>query len=66
MKKGNELYWISLLLIIIWFIGFMGYKLGAIIHLLLGLALILMVWKVIQTLRLTGSKEDFDKNKALK
>lgn len=40
---GNLLYVIAVIILIFWAIGFFGYALGGLIHLLLVLALILVV-----------------------
>jgi hypothetical protein len=66
MKNGNILYLISLVLLTVWLIGFLGYKIGPMIHLLLAVALMMIVWRLIQTLKVIRNNEDFDKNKALK
>ena len=45
---GNLLYIIAVILIIGWLIGFVGYGLGGIIHILLVIALIAVILRVIQ------------------
>ncbi len=45
---GNLLYVISVILIIGWAIGFFAYNLGAIIHILLVIAIISILLRVIQ------------------
>jgi len=45
---GNLLYLVAVILIIGWLIGFVGYNLGGIIHILLVLAIISVILRVIQ------------------
>jgi hypothetical protein len=45
---GNLLYTIAVVLIIIWAIGFFAYSAGAIIHILLVIALISILLRVIE------------------
>ncbi|MDO9000025.1 MAG: lmo0937 family membrane protein [Bacteroidota bacterium] len=45
---GNLLYLIAVILIIAWAIGFIGYNVGGIIHILLIIALISVILRVIQ------------------
>ena len=45
---GNLLYVIAVILIIAWAIGFIGYSVGGIIHVLLVIALIAVILRVIQ------------------
>jgi hypothetical protein len=45
---GNLLYVIAVILIIGWAIGFFAYNLGAIIHILLVIAIISIILRVIQ------------------
>jgi len=45
---GNLLYVIAVILIIAWAIGFIGYSVGGLIHILLVIALIAVVLRVIQ------------------
>jgi hypothetical protein len=45
---GNLLYVVAVVLIILWAIGFLGYSAGGLIHVLLVLALIAILFRVIQ------------------
>jgi len=45
---GNLLYGIALVLLILWAIGFIGYNIGGIIHILLVIALISVILRIIQ------------------
>ncbi|NUO00582.1 MAG: lmo0937 family membrane protein [Saprospiraceae bacterium] len=45
---GNLLYYIAVILVIGWLIGFVGYNAGGLIHILLVIALIVVVLRVIQ------------------
>lgn len=45
---GNLLYIIAVILIIGWAIGFVGYNIGGIIHILLVIAVIAVVLRIIQ------------------
>jgi hypothetical protein len=45
---GNLLYVIAVILIIGWAIGFIGYNLGGLIHILLAIALIAVILRLIQ------------------
>lgn len=45
---GNLLYIIAVILIIGWFIGFVGYNAGGIIHILLVIALVAILLRIIQ------------------
>jgi len=45
---GNLLYTIALILVIVWLIGFFGYQLGGLIHILLAIALIAVVIRLIR------------------
>jgi len=45
---GNLLYFIAVILIILWAIGFIGYNAGGIIHILLVIALIAVLLRLIQ------------------
>jgi len=45
---GNLLYVIAVILIIAWAIGFIGYSVGGLIHVLLVIALIAIILRVIQ------------------
>jgi len=45
---GNLLYIIAVILIIAWAIGFIGYSVGGVIHILLVIAIIAIILRVIQ------------------
>ncbi len=45
---GNLLYYIAVILIIGWLIGFIGYSAGGLIHILLVIAVIAIIIRVIQ------------------
>ena len=45
---GNLLYTVAVVLVIIWGIGFLGYNVGGLIHLLLVIALISVLLRVIR------------------
>jgi hypothetical protein len=45
---GNLLYIIAVILIIAWAIGFVGYNIGGIIHILLVIAIIAILLRLIQ------------------
>jgi len=45
---GNLLYAIAVILVIAWAIGFVGYNLGGIIHILLVIAIIAVILRIIQ------------------
>jgi hypothetical protein len=45
---GNLLYLIAVILVIAWAIGFMGFHVGGIIHVLLVIAVIAVLFRVIQ------------------
>jgi hypothetical protein len=45
---GNLLYVVAVILIIAWAIGFVGYSAGGIIHVLLVIAVIAIIFRVIQ------------------
>jgi hypothetical protein len=45
---GNLLYFVAVLLIIFWAIGFLGYHAGGLIHILLVIAVIAVLLRVIQ------------------
>jgi hypothetical protein len=49
---GNLLYLIAVVLIIAWAIGFLGYSSGGIIHVLLVIAIIAVLFRVIQGRRI--------------
>lgn len=44
----NLLYYIAVILIIVWAIGFLGYQAGGLIHILLVIAVIAVLLRVIQ------------------
>lgn len=52
---GTFLYTIAALLILTWLIGFFGYQLGGMIHILLAVALIVIVIRIV-----SGSGSDSD------
>jgi low affinity Fe/Cu permease len=45
---GNLLYVVAVILIIAWAIGFIGYSLGGVIHILLVIAVIAILLRLIQ------------------
>jgi hypothetical protein len=45
---GNLLYVIAVILIIAWAIGFLGYSMGGLIHILLVIAIIAIILRIIQ------------------
>ena len=45
---GNLLYIIAIILVIGWLIGFVGFHVGGIIHILLVIALIAVILRIIQ------------------
>ena len=45
---GNILYIIAVILVIGWLIGYFGFNAGGLIHLLLGIALIAIIFRLIQ------------------
>ena len=45
---GNLLYVVAVFLIIIWAIGFIGYSVGGLIHILLIIAVIAIILRLIQ------------------
>lgn len=45
---GNLLYIIAVILIIAWAIGFIGYNIGGVIHILLVIAIIAVILRIIQ------------------
>lgn len=49
---GNLLYVVAVILIIAWAIGFIGYSAGGIIHILLVIAVIAIIFRVIQGRRI--------------
>jgi len=44
---GNLLYFIAVILVIAWAIGFIGYSAGGIIHILLVIAIIAVIFRII-------------------
>jgi predicted ferric reductase len=49
---GNLLYVVAVILIIAWAIGFIGYSAGGIIHVLLVIAVIAIIFRLIQGKRI--------------
>jgi Family of unknown function (DUF5670) len=49
---GNLLYFVAVILIIAWAIGFIGYGVGGIIHILLVIAVIAIILRLIQGRRI--------------
>lgn len=45
---GNLLYLIAVILVIAWAVGFVGYSLGGLIHILLVIAVIAIIFRIIQ------------------
>ncbi len=45
---GNLLYIVAVVLVILWAVGFLGYSAGGIIHVLLVIALIAILFRLIQ------------------
>ncbi|MBK8586033.1 MAG: lmo0937 family membrane protein [Bacteroidetes bacterium] len=45
---GNLLYIIAVILVIGWLIGFVGYNVGGLIHILLVIAIVVVLLRVIQ------------------
>jgi hypothetical protein len=45
---GNLLYIVAVILIIAWAIGFIGYSMGGVIHILLVIAVIAIILRLIQ------------------
>ena len=45
---GNILYTIAVILVIVWAIGFLGYNMGGLIHILLVIAIIAVLLRFIQ------------------
>jgi Family of unknown function (DUF5670) len=45
---GNLLYVVAVILVIGWAIGFIGYNVGGVIHILLVIALIAVILRIIQ------------------
>jgi hypothetical protein len=49
---GNLLYYVAVILVIFWAIGFLGYNAGGLIHILLVIALSAVLFRVIQGKRI--------------
>lgn len=49
---GNLLYLIAVILIIAWAVGFIGYSAGGLIHILLVIAVVAVLFQVIQGRRI--------------
>jgi hypothetical protein len=49
---GNLLYFIAVILVVLWLVGFVGYSAGGLIHILLVIAIIVILLRVIQGRRL--------------
>lgn len=49
---GNLLYFIAIILVIAWAVGFFAYSLGSIIHILLVIALIAIILRLIRGQRI--------------
>ena len=49
---GNLLYTIAVILIIAWLIGFIGFHVGGLIHVLLVIAIVVILLRVIQGRRM--------------
>jgi hypothetical protein len=45
---GNLLYTVAVILVILWAIGYLGFQTGGIIHVLLVIAIIAVLFRVIQ------------------
>lgn len=45
---GKVLYVIAVLFVIVWIIGYVGYNLGGLIHILLGIAVIAVLLRIIR------------------
>jgi hypothetical protein len=45
---GNLLYLLAVILVIAWAVGFFAYSVGSIIHILLVIALIAVIFRIIQ------------------
>ena len=48
MIMGNLLYGLAIVLVVFWVIGFIGYNVGGIIHILLVIALISVILRILQ------------------
>ena len=49
---GNLLYFVAVILVLAWAVGFFAYSFGGIIHILLLIALVAVIFRVIQGKRL--------------
>ena len=49
---SNLLYYIAVILVILWAIGYLGYNFGGLIHILLVIALVAVIFRVIQGRRI--------------
>ena len=49
---GNILYLVAVILVIFWAIGYLGYNAGGLIHILLVIAIIAVLFRVIQGKRI--------------
>lgn len=49
---GNLLYVIAVILVIAWAIGFIGYNVGGIIHILIVIAIVAVILRIIQGRRI--------------
>jgi hypothetical protein len=49
---GNLLYTIAVFLLILWLIGFVGYNLGGIVHILIVIAVIAVLFRIISGRRI--------------
>lgn len=45
---GNLLYFVAVIFVIMWAIGFVGYNIGGLIHILLVIALVAVVFRIIR------------------
>lgn len=45
---GNLLYLVAVVLVILWAIGYLGYNFGGLIHILLVIALIAVIFRIIE------------------
>jgi hypothetical protein len=45
---GNLLYLVAVILVIAWAVGFVGYSAGGLIHILLVIAVIAIIFRIIQ------------------
>ena len=49
---GNLLYTVAVILLILWAIGFVGFHLGGLVHILLVIAIIVVLLRIIQGRRI--------------